>query len=64
MLQFRKASKNLKSNLFGLNGPSKKRLFYVKQKARIYRINVVCRFLLATAVKQVVPILVLWKQGA
>lgn len=63
MLQFRKTGKNLKSNL-GLNDPSKKGLFYVRQQVGIYRIIMLCGFLLVTAVKQAVPILVLCKQGA
>lgn len=63
MLQFRKTTKNLKQNL-DFNVPSKKGLVYVRQQAGIYRINMLCGFLLVTAVKHAVPIPVLCKQAA
>lgn len=43
------------SNL-GLTGAFKKGLFCVRQQAGIYRINILCGFLLVTAVKQAVPV--------
>lgn len=39
-----------------LTGPSKKGLFCVRQQAGIYRINMLCEFLLVTAVKQAMTV--------